>query len=259
MKKDTRPAVKSRKDPSHATPSPIPENELLRLETLRRARILDTLPEKAFDDFVRLASLVCEAPIALISLVDSDRQWFKARSGLEIQVLPRHNSFCAHAIMNPGEVMLIPDTLLDERFREHELVTGEAHIRFYAGAPLVMSNGLPIGTLCVFDTRPREMTAVQTATLKALRDSVVNELERRQNSLDVNARQDVLLRILHNLANLQEADEIIQTAVNAIFQLGRWQKSAFRFRRRPVRAGKPAPKATAPGAKPFIQTRPWPG
>src|SRR5215469_18109412 len=119
---------------------PLPKNEPARLEALRRYAILDTFPEQEFDDLARLAALICGTPIALVSFVDANRQWFKARVGLEAPETPRNVSFCAHAIAK-AELLVIPDALKDERFRSNPLVTGEPHVRFYAGAPLVAQDG----------------------------------------------------------------------------------------------------------------------
>lgn len=154
--------------------------ERARLAALRSYKILDTEPESAFDDLALLASQVCETPIALISLVDADRQWFKSRIGTSMTETPREIAFCAHAIKH-RETFIVPDATADERFRDNPLVAGEAGIRFYTGAPLITADGHAIGTLCVIDRRPRTLTVEQQEALEALRRQVVAQLELRRN------------------------------------------------------------------------------
>jgi PAS domain S-box-containing protein len=155
-----------------------------RLEALKKYEILDTLPEKVFDDIVELASAICNTPISLISLLDSERQWFKARVGLDAPQTPLEYSFCHHAIQNPDEIFVVNDPLTDERFSHNPLVTGDPHIRFYAGAPLVTPEGVAFGALCVIDDKPREFTAEQQRMLSILAKKVIRELELRKKSID---------------------------------------------------------------------------
>jgi PAS domain S-box-containing protein len=164
--------------------APLPENEAARLESLHRYAILDTLPEQEFDDLSRLAASICGTPIALVSLVDENRQWFKAKVGIEETETPRDIAFCAHAIHDSG-VMIVPDAQADERFRSNPLVTGNPNVRFYAGAPLRTADGYALGTLCVIDRVPRELSADQLEALKALSRLVVNELELRRSVSDL--------------------------------------------------------------------------
>jgi DNA-binding response OmpR family regulator len=159
----------------------LPDNEAGRLADLRRLAILDTPPEERFDRITRIAAASMGVPIALISLVDQDRQWFKSCIGLDVRETPRDVAFCAHAVEQGADVV-VPDTLLDERFADNPLVTDGPRIRFYAGAPLLTGNGSCLGTLCVVDTRPRELSAAELATLHDLRDMAVDQLGRPARS-----------------------------------------------------------------------------
>lgn len=154
---------------------PVPANEKERLALLHEMLLLDTPPERRLDRIVEFASTEFAVPICLISLVDSERQWFKARVGVGACETPRDISFCGHALAS-GEILLVPDALLDERFHDNPLVSGPPHIRFYAGAPLVCGDGLAIGTLCLIDTRPRTLDPVEQAILESLRDLALIEL-----------------------------------------------------------------------------------
>jgi PAS domain S-box-containing protein len=159
--------------------APIPGNDATRVEALVRYEILDTPPEREFDDLTLLASHICGAPLAQISLVDAERQWFKSKVGLTASETPRDISFCGHAIMRQ-DVMVVPDAASDARFADNPLVTGDPKIRFYAGAPLVTSEGLALGALCVMDRAPRDLTPAQVEALRALSRQVVAQMELRR-------------------------------------------------------------------------------
>jgi len=154
-------------------------DETARLATLRHYRILDTEPEQAFDDLTLLASHICGTPIALITLVDADRQWFKSRVGVTLTETARSVAFCARAI-EQSDITVVPDALDDARYRENPLVVGELGIRFYAGAPLVTPEGHALGTLCVIDKVPRRLTPAQMEALDALRHQTEAQLELRR-------------------------------------------------------------------------------
>ena len=156
-----------------------PQQETERLAILKELEILDTLPEKALDDLTLLASHICEAPIALLTLLDDKRQWFKSRVGLAVGETPIDMAFCAHAIDQQG-LFIVPDAEQDPRFSQNPLVRGDPNIRFYAGSPLVMDNGCALGTLCVIDRVPRELSAGQREALEALGREVVTHLELRR-------------------------------------------------------------------------------
>ena len=160
---------------------PIPRNETRRLAALKRFQILDTAPERAFDDLALLASSICKTPIALMTLVDDGRQWFKARLGLEVSETPREQAFCAYTILSK-EVMVIEDATQDERFAENRLVTSDPHIRFYAGAPIIDREGNALGSLCVIDRVPNRITEEQRAALQALSRLVTVLLETRHSA-----------------------------------------------------------------------------
>ncbi|MGB0579723.1 MAG: response regulator [Limisphaerales bacterium] len=158
------------------TRSPTIPNEAERLRALHRYQILDSEPERAYDDLTYLASQICGTPIALVGLIDHDRQWFKSAVGVEVRETPREISFCGHAI-HQTEVFEVTDAHADERFAENPLVVNDPNIRFYAGAPLITPDGHGLGTICVIDTKPRELTDDQRYSLEALSRRVVAEME----------------------------------------------------------------------------------
>ena len=156
-----------------------PGNEAARLEVLHQFEVLDTDPEQTFDDIARLAAYICHTPIAIITLVDAHRQWFKARVGLSMDETARDVSFCAHAIQQPGP-LVVRDALDDERFKDNPLVLADPYIRFYAGSPLITVEGFSLGTLCVIDRYAREITPEQMAALRVLSQQVMTQLELRR-------------------------------------------------------------------------------
>ena len=209
----------------HAWPEPL--SEPARLAILERYAILDTPPEQGFDDIVMLASRICGTPIALVSLVASDRQWFKARIGTDLRETPIGQSVCAHAIGQPG-LLIIPDLSTDPRTRDNTLVTAAPHLRFYAGARLETGDGVALGTLCAIDTQPRPagLTAGQAASLEALARQVVTLLELRRLVAEQNAmlaerrrsedRQTLLLRLTDRLRAQGSPRGRMQAAVDAL-------------------------------------------
>ena len=170
------------------------DTEADRLAALRKYEILDTDPEVGFDDLALLASHICATPMAAITLVDQDRQWFKARVGLAVRETPRSISFCTHAIQQRG-IFVVPDASKDERLRNNPQVTGDPHIRFYAGAPLVTREGHALGTLCVVDRRPRHLTEGQAEALGALRRQVEAQLELRRRLIELRAANESIQKL----------------------------------------------------------------
>ncbi|MGN6645167.1 MAG: sensor histidine kinase [Cytophaga sp.] len=158
----------------------IPANEAERLQALREYSILDSLPEKDFEDITRIASEICQTPISLITLIDADRQWFKSKVGIDHTGSSRDQAFCAHAINAPDEILNIKDSRLDQRFFDNPFVTGDPNAVFYAGVPLVNADGFALGTLCVIDQVPRELDTSQLNLLRALSNQVVKLFELRK-------------------------------------------------------------------------------
>lgn len=174
-------------------PTPVPQNERRRLARLRELAILDTAPEPVFDAITKLASEICGTPIALLTMVDQERQWFKANVGLsDVKETPRDIAFCAHAVIDDA-VFVVPDAMLDPRFADNPLVTGEPNIRFYAGAPLLMPGGERIGSLCVIDRQARSLSEEQIQRLRALAEIASKTLVMRSDLMNqfTNARRNV--------------------------------------------------------------------
>jgi diguanylate cyclase (GGDEF)-like protein len=175
-------------------PANLPHNEAQRLAALKRYDVLDTEEEQEYDDMTTLAAAICDAPISVISLIDDRRQWFKSRHGLDATETPRDQAFCAHAILRPDEIMEVGDSASDRRFAQNPLVTGGPMIRFYAGAPLLTPEGAAIGTICVIDQKPRELTGVQRKGLAALSRRVMAQMELRRllGQMELQSMSDAL-------------------------------------------------------------------
>ncbi len=170
----------------------IPLNEKERLNALKEYSILDTLPEKEFDDITKIASAICQTPMSLITLIDSNRQWFKSSYGLDAAETPRDISFCAHAIVNSANVFIVNDTREDIRFKDNPFVTNPPNVIFYAGVPLINSDGFALGTLCVADNKPRELTDNQREALQSLSNQVVKLFELKKANKLLNEIQNEL-------------------------------------------------------------------
>ena len=192
--------------------APPPPNEKERLRALQSYEILDTEPEAAFDDLTELASQLCGAPVALVSLLDAHRQWFKSHHGLDASETPRDLAFCAHAILKPGP-LVVPDALADERFRDNPLVTGEPRVRAYAGVPLVDPDGHALGTLCVIDHAPRTFTPEALEVLQRLGRQVVAQLQLRRALRHARESAETQSRFLANMSHE------IRTPLNGVIGL----------------------------------------
>ena len=174
--------------------APLPDDEPARLAALHEAQVLDTAPEQDFDDIALLASEICGTPMGVVSLVDADRQWFKAKIGLDLQETHRDLAFCAHAI-HSHEILEVPDATADSRFADNPLVVGPDNIRFYAGAPVVLDGAHPVGTVCVLDTMPRELTPAQRRALRSLARHASVQLELRRYARHAGAIADRLRQL----------------------------------------------------------------
>lgn len=184
---------------------PLPENEERRLQALHDYGILDTLPEQVYDDFLSIASALFGCPVAQLSFVDEDRQWFKARIGIDQQETSRDVAFCAHAIVKPEEVMVVRDATLDPRFRDNPLVTSDPFVRFYAGAPLVTPAGDAVGTVCIIDREPRDATPDQLEALRILSRQIVDHLELRRTVMELERL------VLNHDSKVEELQEVQRT------------------------------------------------
>ncbi len=166
-------------------------DEKKRLASLNKYSVLDKQEEAIFDQLTKLASIICETPISLISLIDEDRQWFKSHIGLDTRETPRHMAFCNHAIKGDG-AFIVEDAREDERFAANPLVTGDPNIKFYAGYPLNSREGEKLGTLCVIDQKPKKLTEMQVSALKTLSEAVQSLLENRRYKIEVENLQKMI-------------------------------------------------------------------
>lgn len=186
---------------------PVPENEAQRLQALESYDILDSAPERVYDDLCHLASKVCGTKIAAVTFIDEDRQWIKAANGFEAGETSREDAFCAHAICNPEETMIVQDATQDERFRDNPFVEEDPNIRFYAGAPLRTPDGRGLGTICAIDDEPRELTAEQQRGLEALGRMAMTQLELRRRGKQVQETKQELETVNEELSRSnQELD-----------------------------------------------------
>ena len=195
----------------------IPANEQQRLQALYEYEILDTLPEKDFDYLTMIASQVCNTPISLITLIDSSRQWFKSNHGTDVRETDRKFSFCAHAINSPQNIMVVPDTRLDERFADNPFVTGEPNAIFYAGVPLVTEKGYALGTLCIIDNKPRTLNEEQYEALNALSSHVVKLLELRKKNKELFETKEALEKSIE-----------LYTQTSNVARVGGWEIDLLR-------------------------------
>jgi diguanylate cyclase (GGDEF)-like protein len=191
--------------------APTPSNEAERLAALKSYEVLDTTCEAAFDNIAQMAAQMTGCPISLVSLIDGERQWFKSKIGIETAQTPRDFAFCAHAIANPDETLIVPDALEDSRFADNPLVQNGPAIRFYAGVPLVNPQGVALGTLCVIDQQPRELSPLQQQTLERLAESVMTTLELRRAMITV--RKMALVDSLTGIANRAALMAALEQAV----------------------------------------------
>jgi|SRR6218665_1145657 len=198
----------------------IPANEKARHDALMSYKIIDTFPEKDFDDITNLASDICQAPISLITFLDGDRQWFKSKIGIDVQESSRANSFCGHAIHNPNELFIIEDTSKDKRFHDNPYVTGAPHVGSYAGMPITDSDGFALGTLCVLDDRPRKLDQYQLRALEKLGNQVSKLIELRKNNLSLIENHNTLLSRYKDLEQFSSVvSHDIKSPLNNITQL----------------------------------------
>ncbi len=196
----------------------LPTNEQERLHNLYSYELLDTLPEKDYDDITKLASFICNTPVSLITLVDKDRQWMKSVHGIALEETLREHAFCAHAILQPNEVMVISDAEKDKRFSDNPLVTGDPHILFYAGVPLLSEEGYAIGSLCVIDRKPGNLNGSQREALKTLANQTMRLMQLHKKTKELLHSRQLLQEVNAELENFAQnaAENLKQPCDNAI-------------------------------------------
>ncbi|MGB8517100.1 MAG: sensor domain-containing diguanylate cyclase [Gallionella sp.] len=207
------------------------KNEAERLAILGEYQIMDTLPEQAFDDITQLAAYICKTPIALVSLVDESRQWFKSKVGVALDQTPHADAFCAHALLQPEALLLVDDTLNDTRFADNRLVVNPPYIRFYAGAPLLTKTGVALGTLCVLDIQPRVLEPATKAALMSLARQVMAQLELRKTLSDLQKAEQEFSRVHLELTNQTRIDPVTQLHNRRALEdclVSEWER-AFRY------------------------------
>jgi PAS domain S-box-containing protein len=209
---------------STASGYPVPEREQERQEALARYEILDTPPEQSLDDLTALAAQICGTPIALVTIIDGERQWFKSRVGLGGDEVPRAEAFCSHTILDTDEIMVVEDAHRDPRFAENRFVTGDPYIRFYAGAPLVSPDGHGLGALCVIDREPRQLSTSQREALRILARQAQSQLELRRISRELQRNNEALRREMAERRRRQREQArlaaIIESSNDAIISVG---------------------------------------
>ena len=202
--------------------------ETERIAALNEYNILDTLPEKEYDEITLIASQICDTPISLITLIDPERQWFKSTKGLDVTETPRELAFCSHAINDPNEVMVINDSRHDARFKDNPLVTGDPYVIFYAGAPLNTPEGHSLGTLCVVDHKPNNLTDVQKEALKSLAKHVVTLFELRKKNRELTKLNTEIQKANEELDKFSfQLSHDLCTPTRAILMVNEWIKDDY--------------------------------
>ena len=196
----------------------LPGNEQDRLNNLYSYELLNTLPEKDYDDITKLASYICGAPVSLITIIDADRQWFKSKYGVDVQETSREHAFCSHAILRPDEIMIVPDMKKDIRFYDNPLVTGDYNVMFYAGVPLLSEEGYPLGSLCILDTKPNNLDENQKQALKMLANQAMRLIELHKKTKQLMHNRQLMLEVNKELENFAQvtAENLKMPCNNAI-------------------------------------------